>query len=204
MEGRLIMEKPAKFKRTQYLVKKEFQLKYVGMILAMIFLTAGLCSYVVYYTSMISLGEKLANVYPQGRLVSIVKAVNFRILLSVIFITPLVALVGLLASHRIAGPIYRMESFLKAMGEGNFTSRITLRKGDELTTLADGMNDLADSMKSNIMRQKAQMEKTIEELDNVKKLADATSKNPTKIDSAINKLDSEIAALLAELNKYKV
>lgn len=200
----MTMEKPAKFKRTRYLVQKEFQLKYVGMILALIFLTAALCSYVVYYTSMISLGEKLANVYPQGRLVSIVRAVNFRILLSVIFITPLVALFGLFASHRIAGPIYRMESFLKAMGEGNFTSRITLRKGDELTTLADGMNNLADSMKSGIIRQKAQMEKTIIELNMLKKLADETSKNPVKIDSAINRLDSEIEALLAELNKYKL
>jgi len=204
MEDRLTMEKPAKFKRTQYLVQKEFQLKYVGMILALIFLTAALCSYVVYYTSMISLGEKLASVYPQGRLVSIVRAVNFRILLSVIFIAPLVALVGLFASHKIAGPIYRMELFLKAMGEGNFASRITLRTGDQLTTLADGMNNLADSMRSNIMRQRAQMEKTIVELDMLKKLADATSKNPTKIDTAINRLDSEIEALLAELNKYKL
>jgi uncharacterized coiled-coil DUF342 family protein len=90
------------------------------------------------------------------------------------------------------------------MGEGNFASRITLRTGDQLTTLADGMNNLADSMRSNIMRQRAQMEKTIVELDMLKKLADATSKNPTKIDTAINRLDSEIEALLAELNKYKL
>src|SRR3990167_1474662 len=101
-----------KIKRKQYLVAKEFQMRYVGIILLLMFLTAALCSYVVYYTSMINLGEKLANVYPQGRLVNIVNIVNFRILLSILFITPLVAVIGIFLSHRIAGPIFRMEKFM--------------------------------------------------------------------------------------------
>ena len=51
-----------KFKRTKYWVSGRFQGKYVGLILLLTFLTAILCSYVVYYTSMISFGEKLANI----------------------------------------------------------------------------------------------------------------------------------------------
>ena len=80
-----------KFRRRQYIVSARFQLKYTGVILILMFVTAGLSSYVVYYTSMILMGEKLANVYPQGQLVSIVKAVNLRLLASLIFVTPLVA-----------------------------------------------------------------------------------------------------------------
>ena len=61
------MERPMqtgirRYKRTQYLVAKKFQMKYVGLILVLMLLTALLCSYVVYYTAMIGMGEKLASV----------------------------------------------------------------------------------------------------------------------------------------------
>src|SRR3989338_11420234 len=134
------MERKRKYVRRQYIIAKKFQFKYVGLILALMFATAALCSYVVYYTSMVGLGEKLANVYPQGRLVAIVRIVNSRILLSVILVTPLVALIGVFLSHRIAGHIYRMERFLAKIALGDLTSRIVLRNKDELITLADGIN----------------------------------------------------------------
>ena len=207
MEERLIMANPRTkpaFIRKQYLIKKGFQLKYVGLILALMFMTAVICSYVVYYTVMITLGEKLANVYPQGRLVSMVRTVNFRIMLSIIFITPVVAVVGIYLSHKIAGPIFRMESFLKNMASGNFASRITLRKGDELVSLADGMNSLSDAMKANVQRQKTQMSKVVVELEGLKCLAGEKPRDPEKINSAIDKLEGELRSLIAELDKYKV
>ena len=76
------MQDSAKYRRKQYLIAKNFQLKYVGMILLLVSLTAIMCSYVIYYTMMLMMGDKLANVYPQGRLISIVNMVNFRILFS--------------------------------------------------------------------------------------------------------------------------
>src|SRR3989338_650465 len=142
------MDKTApKHVRRQYLVAKKFQLKYVGLILLLMFLTAALCSYVIYYTSMLLLGEKLANVYPQGRLVSIVKIVNFRILLSLILITPLVTIIGIFLSHRIAGPIYRMENFMANLAGGNLAPHLILREKDELIMLANGINRVVDSLR---------------------------------------------------------
>jgi len=193
-----------KFKRRQYLVQKKFQLKYVGLILALMFLTAALCSYVVYYTTMINLGEKLASVYPQGRLVSIVNMVNFRIMVIVLLVTPLVAIISILLSHKIAGPIFRMEEFLKGMATGDLTNRITLRKGDELISLADGINSLVESLKVSFQRQKTQMDKVLVELNSLKELADEKPLNTAKIGSGVERLDGEIRYLIFELNKYKV
>ena len=83
------MRQAATYRRTQYFIAKKFQLKYVGMILMLVSLTAVICSYVIYYTMMLTMGDKLANVYPQGRLISIVNMVNFRILLSMLLVAPL-------------------------------------------------------------------------------------------------------------------
>lgn len=187
------MSKPM-FKRKQYLVAKKFQLKYVGIILLLMFLTATLCSYVVYYTSMMLMGEKLANVYPQGRLIHIVNLVNFRILLSVILVTPLVAVIGIFLSHRIAGPIYRIEKFLANMAEGDLSSRIFLRQGDELIVVANSINKLADSLESTVRNQKAQLGTISKELDQLKR------SKPQEI----AKLEGEINSLIKELERFKV
>lgn len=193
-----------KYVRRQYLVAKKFQLKYVGLILLLMFLTAALCSYVVYYTSMMLLGEKLANVYPQGRLMSIVKLVNFRILLSILLITPLVALIGIFLSHRIAGPIYRMEKFLNNLALGDLTGRIVLRAKDELITLANGINFVVDSLKSNIVEQKAALSKSNLELANLKKAGDARPTDMASIKESANRLDEELKKIAKGIDRYKI
>ncbi len=132
--------------RKQYIVSKKFQLKYAGTILLLMFVTAGFCAYAIYYTTMISMGEKLANVYPQGQLVDIVNSVNLKILVSMLIVSPLILALGIFLSHKIAGPVYRIEKTIGKMAQGDFSDRITLRKGDEMKSLADSINKLADSL----------------------------------------------------------
>lgn len=194
----------AKFKRRQYLIAKKFQLKYVGIILLLMFLTAALCSYVVYYTSMLLLGEKLASIYPQGRLVSIVKIVNFRIFLSVALVTPLVALIGIVLSHRIAGPIYRMETFMANLAGGDLSSRIVLRKGDELMLLADAINRLVASLRESVMQKKSHSNKAKAELANLKKALGSRPIDQALADEALRGLNIEISSLGEVLEKYKL
>ena len=87
------------------------------------------------------LGEKLANVYPQGRLMAIFKTVNIRVAINLIFIAMLCVGVGILASHKIARPVYRMIKFFDSLAAtGDYTQRIRLRKGDELQDLAQAIN----------------------------------------------------------------
>ena len=194
----------SRIKRSRYFVAKKFQVKYIGLILLLMFLTAAMCSYVVYYTSMIIFGEKLANVYPQGRLIHIVRIVNIRILLSVLLVSPLVATFGLFLSHKIAGPIYRMERFLFNMAEGDVSSTITLREGDELVTLANGINRLADSMKVSITSQKAHLSQISTEIEKLKALSSMKPLDLAAISISINKLNNEISAMSKEFEKYKV
>lgn len=52
---------------------------------------------------------------------------------------------GLIVSHRMAGPVYRMRTALKGMAEGDLSGRIVLRKHDAFKPLADSINVLGDS-----------------------------------------------------------
>lgn len=193
-----------KFKRRRYFVAKRFQLKYVSLILLLMFLTAALCSYVVYYTSMLLMGEKLANVYPQGRLVHIMKIVNFRILLSLIFVSPLVVVIGIFLSHRIAGPINRMEKFLSGIAQGNLTGQLVLRRKDELIAIADGINYLVDNLREAVINEKMHLNKVSTELANLRKALEAKPVDQAKVTETLNRLNSAEKDLNKALDRYKL
>jgi methyl-accepting chemotaxis protein len=53
-------------------------------------------------------------------------------------------------SHKVAGPIYRLEQSMELLLNGDMDFIITLRKNDEFKYLADKMNALIDYMRRNI------------------------------------------------------
>jgi nitrogen fixation/metabolism regulation signal transduction histidine kinase len=53
-----------------------------------------------------------------------------------------IALLTIFFSHKLAGPVYRFEKVCHMLAEGNYTEKITLRKGDEMQNLARVFNDV--------------------------------------------------------------
>ena len=194
------------YKRTQFLVATKFQMQYVSLILALMFLTAFLCSYVAYYTSILYLGEKLASVYPQGRLVSIIKTVNMKMLISVLVVSPLVAVLALFLSHRIAGPMYRMEKTLFGIAEGDLTPRshIALRKHDEFVPIANGINKVTMTFKATVAFENAALAKISTDIDNLKRLVASGSENHAAINGCVTDIESNFKAISKEISKYKL
>ena len=135
-------------KRKRYVAKSIFQLKYTAIILLFIFLTVFLAGAMTYLTLFPYLSEKLANVYPQGRLITILTYANARLLYAVAVLVPLAAWFGILLSHRIAGPWLRLENILLDIAEGNISGEVKLRKGDELVSLADAINKVTAKFKA--------------------------------------------------------
>ena len=198
------MKQGTTYRRTKYFIAAKFQLKYVGMIILLVTLTAIMCSYVIYYTMMLTMGDKLANVYPQGRLISIVNTVNLRILLSMLLVVPVVIVVGIYASHKIAGPIYRIEKFLASMADGDLSKPLTLRKHDELMSLAGGVNKVIDSVKATVKKEMAALGSISTSMENLRRLATSRPVNEAALDQALDKLNEEDSALRQEVEKYKV
>jgi len=132
------------FRRRQYFVAKKFQVKFAWMIVLFMVAVAFFSSLTMYYYIWVLLGEKLANVYPQGRLVGILRTANFALLIRLALISPLVFLLAIVLSHRIAGPIYRIRTTLDEVLKGDYSKRLFLRKTDELKDVADRINGLIE------------------------------------------------------------
>ena len=130
------------FKRKKYLIRKGFQLAYVGKILLLeviaVATTALMMSYIFLYvfndSAMVSSG-------PWGK----------GILWSTIFLAIVLMIVlfylGIRISHRIAGPMYRFEETFKQVQQGNLNARIYLRENDEMKPLANAFNKMLDAIK---------------------------------------------------------
>lgn len=131
-----------RIRRKKYIIAGRFQLRYVLYILVFLYLGAAIAGYTVYYSTWTTLGESLANVYPQGRLVYILKQANAALLLRLFLISPLFILIGIILSHRIAGPVYRMGKYMESLMLGDYSRGLTLRKNDEFKPLAYKMTHL--------------------------------------------------------------
>ena len=104
--------RPVIFRR-QYLIKKGLQFRYIGIVFSLALLASVVTGYTVFATGWTLLGEKLANVYPQGRLIYVIRTTNLALIRNLLFVSPFIFFLGLLFSHKIAGPVYRIEKSIE-------------------------------------------------------------------------------------------
>ena len=58
----------------------------------------------------------------------------------------LVVWLGLVASHKVAGPLYRFKKVMKEVADGDMSVRMKLRKGDQLDDVAEAFNEMMDAL----------------------------------------------------------
>jgi len=64
----------------------------------------------------------------------------------------------LFASHKIAGPLYRLEKDVQEITAGNLKIVFRLREGDELKALVGSMNDMTNTLHDRIAEAKNYLE----------------------------------------------
>ena len=69
------------------------------------------------------------------------REMNYIFLGSGAVIAVLVSVVGVLMSHRIAGPMYRLKKHMRMVADGETTENVKFRKGDFFPEIADGYNE---------------------------------------------------------------
>jgi nitrogen fixation/metabolism regulation signal transduction histidine kinase len=82
---------------------------------------------------------------------------EFAILLICALVALVVALwlAGIVVTHKVAGPIFKMKRQLRALENGNFEVPSPLRRGDELKDFFDAFNDMVRALRK---RQEGEIE----------------------------------------------
>lgn len=74
--------------------------------------------------------------------------INILLAIGVPVVFLIILLIGLFFSHRLAGPVFRLEKELERIAKGDTSSRIKFRKTDEFAGVAQGINKVLEHIES--------------------------------------------------------
>ena len=132
------------YRRKQYLVDRGYQLRFVTRVFVVVLIVAVI-------SSLISTGLLWTNMYrpdleQQATLIAALIAVATTLLIELLIAIPLVYFLGIRQSHRVVGPVNRIKRVLEAIAAGDFSQRITVRRGDALEDLAKSINQMVERL----------------------------------------------------------
>ena len=136
----------ARYQRRIKLIRPRLQLKLVATFAA-IALLALLLQFLLFSSALSAVAAELPSDGP--RLLSSINGILASTLaISLCVFLPLCLHVGVLVTHRIAGPIHRFETFLEQVARGEQPEDIRLRKGDELLELCGWINRATEPLRT--------------------------------------------------------
>lgn len=128
-------------KRRKYLINRNIQLRYMGMVSVLIAIMCIVSVWTAYVTMWASYSELVGDhpmLYAKFIEMNRLLLVRFSVVLGAgIFLS---ILITLFISHRIAGPMYRLEKILGEIAGGRLPRKANLRKKDEFKELASAIN----------------------------------------------------------------
>ena len=139
-------------KRRNYFINRPFQAKFILKFCFLVVIGSVVSGGIVYLMSKSTVTTSFEN----SRLVikSTADFVLPAVLLAgsvVLVITGLGAIaVTLFTSHRLAGPLYRLEKDVEEVARGNLKKRFQLRKTDEIKPLAVSLQKMTDILRKNV------------------------------------------------------
>ncbi|MGH8244955.1 MAG: HAMP domain-containing protein [Gammaproteobacteria bacterium] len=132
------------YKRTQYLVDRAYQLRFVTRLFMAVLAVAVASSLIA--STLLWRQLYQPELGSTSTLATGLVAVASTLLVELLLAIPLVFILGIRQSHRIVGPMKRIQKTLEAIGRGDFSQRITLRQGDVLWELAASINRMAEAL----------------------------------------------------------
>jgi hypothetical protein len=134
------------YPRKKKLIKPSVQLKVAGVFMG-IALGATLVQAVTFHRTMM----KVATLLPNDQ--EIFESIWPGLFRSSVLLTSLVIVlatycVGVALTHRLFGPIYRFEQYLRSLKSGGATRPCTLRKGDFLQDFCELLNDTTGPLRT--------------------------------------------------------
>jgi len=164
-------------KLRNYLIDRRFQLKYTSMVVLVTVSVASGLGYVAYQFSRGQTEALTAHIAAQPDLDNETAAdlerfaqqedrkIRNAIVIGVLLLTLALALTGILVTHRVVGPAYRMRRLFEGIGDGKLRITTGIRKSDELQELFRSFADMVESLRDQRSDEIARLEDTLAKME---------------------------------------
>ncbi len=152
------------YKRRKVYIKKEFQSRFIARFCFLVLAGGTLSTGLILYFSK----DTLTSLFQHSRLaitstaLSILPAVIYTNLITVVLIALAIIIMTLFVSHKIAGPLYHFEKEIKTISNGDLTIKIYLRNKDQLRALAESINNMTLNLNQKVRDIQSELERIIE------------------------------------------
>ena len=127
-----------KYRRKRYLTDKKYQIRYTSVIMLAMLMMAIVIGGLTYWDISNSIGQHQVNEIMRWD----AYILRVFLLLAAAFLT------GIFLSHKIIGPVRRIEKALEDINNGNFDVNLIIRSGDEFMHISDEINMIALKLKT--------------------------------------------------------
>jgi len=160
-------------KMRNYLIDRRFQLKYTGMVLLVTVSVAGGLGYLAYGFSQGQTEALTAHIASQPDLDPDTatdlerfaqqedRKIRNAIVAGVLLLTLALGFTGIIVTHRVVGPAYRMRRLFRHVADGKIEVTTGIRKGDELQELYHSFAEMVESLRDQRGEEIAQLEETL-------------------------------------------
>lgn len=178
-------------KRKKYFINTKFQIRFILKFCFLLLLGVIISTGLLFLFSQDTLTSTFENskLRIQSTGLAILPSVILTNLITLTLIAIAAVIVTVFISHRIAGPLFRFEKEFKEIGQGDLTKKVVLRKNDQVSAMADSINEMVSELHAKLssiqqiveqIRQTASRTKgnddLIRELDDLKHMMNSSFK----------------------------
>ncbi len=190
--------------RKRILLGQKLQFKYVGVILVSVLVSCSLIILSFYFSCWSSLAEKGVTAQTVYAVSNMLDKANLLMLFELPILLVIAVFIGIVISHKIAGPVYRLQKVARDVSQGNLTASVHLRRDDELKNLSNAFNSVIENMHRLVCKDK----KLIYELSQITNNLYASLKdkkiNEEEALALIRKLNDLVGELKTLILQYKI
>jgi len=175
-------------RRKNYYIKKRFQRNFILKFCTLVVIGSLISGAIIYGMSRATVTTTFEN--SRLTIKSTADYILPSVLLSgaiVIVVLGLAAIaITLFTSHRIAGPLYRIEKDVDKVASGNLNTKFDLRAGDEIKPLALGLDKMTQAIRARI----AKIKSIVDELDGADQVGQDAKNKVKKLKDEIKKFET--------------
>lgn len=140
----------AGYKRRIYLINPGFQIRFSLLISLIIFISS-----VIYPLTILDLIDKFAAMMSSQSPELVAQLEDKKTTLIVILalwqigFTSLAFITCIFMTHKVAGPLYKVQKYLATIRDGQLNGKLFFRNGDYFKEIADDLNDTFETIQEN-------------------------------------------------------
>lgn len=170
-----------------YLINRDFQMRYIRAAVIVALCSTVLTMFLILFPLFYLKVLRFPNFLPPPFLIACLGAafLNFS----------MIAYLGVMLSHRIAGPVFAMVRHLRILQSGSYTDRMRVRDTDELKYLARHINELSEVLTDRTRKDLIQLNEIIDVFGKIS--PDSADKDRVHLNQLCDRLKAEFEDRIA-------